>query len=208
MPPRTSTCRRPKSASARYRGLTLLELVTALALACLLLAGVTGILRLLKLQHDELAQQQGPQAAQRRLVEVLERDLANSRQIWISKDRRTLRLRGYVGRAGVLHQSAEIRYQVVTFADNSWFLLRVEVNLPDLGSRPRQVNVLAWNVNAISIRRMDMANRSPTPGFEAESLQHGRGMLEETWTSVPDQALVGFWSADNQLLFASAIIVR
>lgn len=208
MQPKTPTSTRRRSAFARSRGLTLLELMAALALACLLLAGMTGIVRLLKTQQDELNRRRAPSAAQRRLASTLERDLANSRQIWMSRDRRTLRLQGFGTRTGLLHGLGEIRYQIVKLPDNMQVLLRVERHPTETTGASSKVDVAAWDVAMLSLRRLEVADRLLQPAHDVQELKRERGILPETWIAVPDEAIACLWSPDGKLRFSSIIVVR
>jgi prepilin-type N-terminal cleavage/methylation domain-containing protein len=124
------------------RGLTLIELLVATALASMLLVAVMSLLKTLAVKRKVLVEQTAMAPWQQSLEEQLRWDLTHARRFEFAAE--SLWLMGYAARdfaTGVItHRRSEVVYRLVRLGERTW-LLREETQ-PDMlsnGNRRREL---------------------------------------------------------------------
>ena len=125
-----------KTEVGHARGLTLVELLAALALTSLLMAGLTGVLRCLQTHRATLESERRFEPWQEQFLDTLCWDLENSRRMLVKGAE--CRLEGFAGRDFLshvaTHELARIVYHPVKIGRHDW-LVRREVHPADRTNR-------------------------------------------------------------------------
>ena len=133
-------------------GFTIVELLTAVVLASLLLVAVMGLIHTLTAKQRQLTAQQDRPAWHALAAERLRFDLANARNFEWSP--RYLRLIGYAGRDfdsfRTTHRPTEVVYRVTEIGGRAW-LLREERQLDVLSNANRRSEIVCAGLDAIGI---------------------------------------------------------
>ncbi len=137
----------------RREALTLVELLTAMTLAAVLLISVIGVVGRLTLTRGYLLEHHSPSTWKTQTAEMIREDMANARHIEVSE--RELRIMGFGGRdfrtGAKIHDRAIISYRVVTLAGRSWLLRRVQRLDAQLG-RDVRTELICPDVTQIDLR--------------------------------------------------------
>jgi prepilin-type N-terminal cleavage/methylation domain-containing protein len=137
-------------------GLTLLELLTALVLASLMMSGVVGVLRQMKQKSKQIDQLDLQPAWESRLVSLITHDLQNSRRISVNET--SITLTGYMGRdfntGQATHRPTQVRYFARQTEENAW-LLREEQHIDVRSTENTQTEVVCYDTRSLTIERLE-----------------------------------------------------
>ncbi len=165
-PPR----RRSRQSRDGFRAFTAVELLVAITLATMLMAGILGLLTTLSSHCRQLARDSRGEPWQAILAQLLRRDLANARHVVIAPHR--IVLTGYLGTAGLRHDStlraAEVTYRLTPLGDIPC-LLREERSLDSLSNALASRQLVATGISGFQctmagISQADGAYSGPLPG--------------------------------------------
>ena len=188
--PSISSCRRR---DRRSSGMTLIEVVAASALAVLMMAAISGVLKSLRAQKSALGAGAADTRWQRSLVDRMRWDLMNSRDMITSP--RKLQLMGFCGRdpasTETTHRLVEVVYAVRENAGQSC-LMRNETPLDGQSVKRGETELMAVGITGVMIagrEGIDAGYGLDLPGFrQSESDSHPRKQetpQPDQWVPVP-----------------------
>lgn len=140
----------------RRSGLTLLELLAALVLASVMMAGVVGVLKSMNLKARQVAELDVKPDWHRRFVALITHDLRNARRINV--DETSITLTGYMGRdfgsGQATHRPTQVRYFIRQTDEHAW-LLRREEHIDIRSTENNETEVVCHDVRALTIERLE-----------------------------------------------------
>lgn len=186
------------------RGLTLIELVVATALAALLMAAVAGVMRSLVMQKKVLLSNDPPTPWKDRLRDQLRWDFANARRF--SAEAARLRLVGYGGAdfdTGALTQRpTEVVYETIDVGPRSW-LVRREIHLDASTLHNRRSDIVCAGVRALVVRRIE---EQPVDVRREPPAKPAAGSTP--LSPVPDQLRLMLFGPDEETLLNEVLLLR
>lgn len=192
-------------------GMTLIEVTAATALAVLLVAAMSGVLRSLRTQKAALADDEFQPAWQRQLVDDLRWDLTNSQDMATRPCQ--LKLLGFSGRDSnsreATHRLTEICY-TIRETNGQHLLVRQEISLDDKSVQLGPSKLQGQELIAVGITGIILTSLEDTIEKDAASKLLSKGKkvkMNDQWIPIPKQFRLILIGEDQELVIDEVLVL-